>query len=324
MINDLCFEIIQRCPNNCIFCSSNSDYQKSNTIDFSIIKRTIDFFTANGGIKEISLSGGEPLLHPNIIQIILYCHHLGIYTTLYTSGIIENTNVEQSDNIYYQRILDQYNNRKFSEISLNMLQKLKQAGLDKIVFDMQAAETDEYNLLMGTKNNFANILKSILNVIKFDFKTSIHFVPNKVNINQFRELVELAEIADIDEIRLLKFVPQGRGRENRGALQLTDNELLVFIKACQEIKTKNTKLKIGIPLQQQNSHRCTAGFDKIDIRFDGQVLPCPAFKDTSKELLESKGIKSINIYKNLEDFEFLQGQTRETPLCQQINDEKYF
>lgn len=324
MIKDLCFEIIQRCPNKCIFCSSNSDYQKSNIIDFQTIKRTIDFFMANGGIKEISLSGGEPLLHPNIMQIISYCHSLGIYTTLYTSGIIEKSSADHSENKYYQRILDQYNDRKFSEIPLNILQQLKQAGLNKIVFDMQAAEVDEYNLLMGTKNNFTSLLKSMLNVGKFNFKTSIHFVPNKVNIYQFRDVVELAELAGINEVRLLKFVPQGRGRENKEILQLSDEELLLFIKDCQSIKTKNTKLKIGIPLQQQNSHKCTAGFDKIDIRFDGQILPCPAFKDTSKENLERKGFKSINIYKNLTDFKFLQGSARQTPLCEQINDERSF
>ena len=103
MIKDLCFEIIQKCPNSCVFCSSNSDYQKSNVIDFQTIKKTIDFFMANGGIKEISLSGGEPLLHPNIMQIISYCHNLGICTTLYTSGIIENTFNEQTDNKYFKK-----------------------------------------------------------------------------------------------------------------------------------------------------------------------------------------------------------------------------
>ena len=65
---------------------------------------------ANGGIQEISLSGGEPLLHPNIIDIVKYCHDLSIYTTLYTSGIVRNLNKEYSNNIYYQKILDQYNN----------------------------------------------------------------------------------------------------------------------------------------------------------------------------------------------------------------------
>ena len=325
MIKDLCFEIIQKCPNNCIFCSSSSNYQKSNIIDFATIQKTIDFFMSNGGIKEISLSGGEPLLHPNIIQIIKYCHNLNIFVTLYTSGIIKNKNIYYSDNIYFQKkILDQYNNRKFSEISLKMLQQLKLAGLDKIVFDMQAGEVDEYNLLMGTTNNFANLLKSMLNASKFNFQTSIHFVPNKINISQFKDILEIAELISIDELRILKFVPQGRGKENKFELQLDDEELQKFIKDCQEIKTKHTKLKIGIPLQQLNQHKCTAGFDKIDIRFDGQVLPCPAFKDTSEKLLREKGFKNINIYKNLEDFEFTPTVSRNSPLCEEINKERFF
>ena len=221
----------------------------------------------NGGVKEISFSGGEPLLHPNIKEIISFCHDLGIYTTLYTSGIIQNVNEESSNNALYNKILDQYNNREFSEIPSNLLLKLQNAGLNKIVFDMQASEVDEYNLLMGTKNNFANLLKSILNASKFNFKTSIHFVPNKVNINQFNDIFELAEIARISEVRILKFVPQGRGKDNQSILQLSNSELDSFIKDCMSITSTKTKLKIGIPLQNQNQHKCTAGFDKIDIRY---------------------------------------------------------
>lgn len=59
MINDLCFEIIQKCPNNCIFCSSNSNYQKENIIDYNTFTKTIDFFINHGGVKEISLSKGR-------------------------------------------------------------------------------------------------------------------------------------------------------------------------------------------------------------------------------------------------------------------------
>ena len=324
MIKDLCFEIIQKCPNNCIFCSSKSNFQKNNIIDFATIKRTIDFFVANGGIKEISLSGGEPLLHPNIFGIIEYCHNRGIFTTLYTSGIVRNTFNKSSENPFYQAILNQYNNRQFSEISVDMFLKLKQVGLDKVVFDMQASEVDEYNALMGTKNNFTNLLKSMLNASKFEVETAIHFVPNKLNVHQFKDIFELAEIAGIDEVRVLKFVPQGRGRENKDALQMTNDQLVKFIEQCELIKSKTTELKIGIPLQQQNTHKCTAGFDKIDIRYDGQILPCPAFKDNDIQALQKKGFKDINIYRNLEDFKFIENVSRVTPLCEQINEERYF
>lgn len=311
MIKDLCFEIIQRCPNNCLFCSSMSDCHKDNTIDFDTIKRTIDFFVFHGGIKEISLSGGEPLLHPNILDIVEYCHNKGIYTTLYISGLIENLkeNIQQESDI--------------CEIPCEMFMKLKQLGLDKVVFDVQAVDEDVYDVLMGSENNLSKVIKSMTNASKLEIETAIHFVPNKLNVNQFRKVFELAESVGINEVRVLKFVPQGRGRDNKDILLLSDKELNEFLKSCSTIKEETTKLKIGIPLQQHNAHKCTAGFDKIDIRYDGQILPCPAFKDIDLNLLKKNGFKDINIYRNLEDFEFITDASRKIPLCEKINKEHF-
>lgn len=67
MVKDLCFEIIERCLNNCQFCSSNSNCQKKCIIDFNIYKRVIDYFMRTGGIEELSLSGGEPFLHSELL-----------------------------------------------------------------------------------------------------------------------------------------------------------------------------------------------------------------------------------------------------------------
>ena len=320
MINDLCFEIIQKCPNNCIFCSSNSNYDRKDIVDFEIFKNTVNFFCNHGGIKEISLSGGEPLLHPQIIEIIEFCKQNNIFVTLYTSGIMLNSlDIKDMtfDNDYIKKIIQDRANEKFSCIPLKVCEKLKEAGLDKIVFDMQAAEVDEYNYLMGTKNNFINLLDSMRYASKVGLDTSIHFVPNKINVNQFEDIYEIAQLADIKEVRLLKFVPQGRGKDNKRDLQLSEEELKVFIEKCNSIKQGRTILKIGIPLQIENNHLCTAGFDKLVVRYDGVLLPCPAFKDIDATLLEKKGFKKISIYNNLDDFRFING-VRKTPLCQQI------
>ena len=267
---------------------------------------------AHGGIKEISLSGGEPLLHPNILEIVKYCHDQGIYTTLYTSGIVENTAEPKSND-----------DREFSAIAVaRLFTKLKQAGLDKVVFDLQAATERVYNTLMGTQSNFYDLLQLVFDAARLDWETAVHFVPNQFNTAQFKMVYQLAEAAGINEVRVLKFVPQGRGRENQAVLQLANRKLSKFIKQCSNIEAKKTKLKIGIPLRQQNAHQCTAGFDKIDIRYDGQILPCPAFKDTDIKLLQAKGFKAINIYENLEDFDFTVGGSRKTPLCEQIMQEQ--
>lgn len=87
MVKDLCFEILDKCPNKCMFCSSNSCIDKNTFISFDAFKRTIDYFIVNGGIEELSLSGGEPLMHPDLLEMINYASNYGINVTLFTSGI---------------------------------------------------------------------------------------------------------------------------------------------------------------------------------------------------------------------------------------------
>ena len=52
MVKDLCFEIIEKCPNNCMFCSSNSNCNKTQIIIFEDFKRVIDYFIETGGIED--------------------------------------------------------------------------------------------------------------------------------------------------------------------------------------------------------------------------------------------------------------------------------
>ena len=60
MLKDLCFEVIHTCPNNCKFCSSNSSIGATKIISLDDFKKTVNHFMKNGGIEEISISGGEP------------------------------------------------------------------------------------------------------------------------------------------------------------------------------------------------------------------------------------------------------------------------
>ncbi|MCI8330840.1 MAG: hypothetical protein HFE04_01925 [Bacilli bacterium] len=52
MIKDLCFEIIEKCPNNCLFCSSCSNLDKQRKIDLTTFKKTIDYLMNSGGSKK--------------------------------------------------------------------------------------------------------------------------------------------------------------------------------------------------------------------------------------------------------------------------------
>jgi MoaA/NifB/PqqE/SkfB family radical SAM enzyme len=77
------------------------------------------------------------------------------------------------------------------------------------------------------------------------------------------------------------------------------------------------KIRIGIPLNGKISHLCTAGTEKLDIRYDGIILPCPAFKEISIETMEKYGIRLYSIYEDLEKV-VVPGGKRKQPLCKQI------
>ena len=87
MLKDLCFEVLQACPNECQFCSSNSSQNQKTIITFEQFKKTVIHFLNNGGIEEISISGGEPFLHPNLFEMVEFCKSKGIRTVIFTSGV---------------------------------------------------------------------------------------------------------------------------------------------------------------------------------------------------------------------------------------------
>lgn len=346
MVKDLCFEIIEKCPNNCKFCSSNSCITKKRIIKFEDFKRVIDYFMRTGGIEELSLSGGEPFLHLDLFKMVEYAKERKIRTVIFTSGVKYRNNLSNFEINYYeekkrqdvleikqhepwnQRLIEKieryYDNflhpSTFSEITKDELRKLKKLGLDKIVFDYQGyeAETDAY--LMGRRESSrVALLDSLFNASMIGLEVDVHFVPMKPNYLEIIDILEMLEIVGVKNISLLNFVPQGRGMKNREKLELNEEEKKEFLDLLHEKeKVYSGNIRIGIPLQGERTHKCNAGLEKLDIKYDGTILPCPAFKELSREEYEKYGIKLYNIYENLEEVKVPGHGTRVEPLCAKV------
>ena len=344
MLKDLCFEVIQACPNNCKFCSSNSSQDKQAIITLEKFKKTVMYFINQGGIEELSISGGEPFLHPDLFEMVKFCKSKGIRTVVFTSGIkkasamptemieyiknkckqdlqeIEeyepwNERLKRNVKAYYARWLEP---KAFEGITKQEWEKLKELGLDKIVFDWQAFEEITDNELMGRKGLITCLMDSIIRASRTGLNVDVHFIPMKPNYKQLPDIMECLEMVGVKNISILNFVPQGRGRENKEILMLDDEELHEFSTILNKAKQQFTgNVRIGIPLNGRISHLCTAGTEKLDIKYDGTILPCPAFKEISAETMEKYGIKLHSIYQDLERVVLLGGK-REKPLCKQI------
>ena len=278
MLSEISIEILQRCPNRCIYCSSHSNPQATHIIPFEIIKNIIDD-AKSLGCKTVCLSGGEPFLHPQILDIISYIAKQQLTCYVYTSGIYMKDEVYSSlPNEYIEAI---------------------RGMVDKVIFNVEADTSALYDQIMGTDvGGFDMMKKSINDCVSSGLVVETHVVPMQVNFKHLKSIFEMCYQLGVSKVSILRLVLQGRALENLSLVKLTgedSREVTKLIKALKE--AYKGKVRIGLPYSDSNCRiYCKAASDKINIRYDGNVYPCEVFKD---DLLNAKlGCEPDNVWKD--------------------------
>ena len=278
MLCEISIEILQRCPNRCIYCSSHSNPQATHLIPFEIIKNIIDD-AKSLGCKTVCLSGGEPFLHPQILDIISYIAKQQLTCYVYTSGIYMKDEVYSSlPNEYIEAI---------------------RGMVDKVIFNVEADSSALYDQIMGTDvGGFDMMKKSINDCVSSGLVVETHVVPMQVNFKHLGSVFGRCYRGGVSKVSILRLVLQGRALENLSLVKLSgkDNrEVTKLIKALNE--SYKGKVRIGLPYSDSNCRiYCKAASDKINVRYDGNIYPCEVFKD---DLLNAKlGYEPDNVWKD--------------------------
>src|SRR3569623_3184587 len=76
---------IRRCNLSCAYCNEYDDYSKP--VPIETMKQRIDHLHRLG-TTIVTISGGEPLLHPELDDLIRYIRKQGIITGMITNGYL--------------------------------------------------------------------------------------------------------------------------------------------------------------------------------------------------------------------------------------------
>jgi MoaA/NifB/PqqE/SkfB family radical SAM enzyme len=243
---------------HCIHCSSNSSAKDTTILSFEQIKDLIKQLKSLSYIDKdchISISGGEPFLHPDIFKILNLLQSENIKFSIYTCGNINGNPISE------QQIKQVIDNKMF----------------DKIIFSCHGVGND-YNYISQTKNGWDIFQQSIKNVEKYT-NIELHFVPLVVNLIGFSEVINFALSHNVNRISILKAVAQGRCTED---LLPTNTDLIQFINS---IDKKKINIRLGNPLRYMLglNNCCTAGREKFVVTSDGYIVPCEVCKQYRTE-----------------------------------------
>lgn len=246
-LEELCLEVTNECLLNCAHCSSNSD-PKGGHLDKRVALKVIDDFADMGG-KEIEISGGEPLLHPDIFEILEYCKEKSFKTTLYTAGVANLSGSDIAGRLHVDRVV----------VSLN--------GTRKITQDITGR--DSYNKTRGFVDQ----------LVRAGMEPEVHFVPMKQNYKDFDSLLGECTEMGVKKVKIIRLMPQGRALDNWERIHIPEIEFQKFIGYVRGIYS-DVEIGIGTPasLLYCPDGECKAGTSTCLISSDGYVHPCPALK----------------------------------------------
>lgn len=181
------WNLIRRCNLTCKHC-----YTTSTDIDFPNELSTPELYTVMDDLKAFKvpvliLSGGEPLLHPDIFNISRRAKDMGFYVALSTNGTkISADNIDEIASINYQYI----------GVSLDGIK-------------------DTHDRFRRMQGSFDQALHGIHLCLEKGIKVGLRFTLTQDNAQDFPALLQLMDDHNIDKFYLSHLNYGGRGNKNR-------------------------------------------------------------------------------------------------------------
>ncbi|HSQ97342.1 MAG TPA: radical SAM protein [Rickettsiales bacterium] len=276
-------EITGRCNMKCQHCRAWEEAKVD--LPFKDIMNVMDFFVSeNGGFKEqrVTVSGGEPFLNKDLIKILKEIDKRGI------KNIIITTNASL-----------------VTEEKIKELESLKLPNLS-IQVSLDSPIASEHDAFRGYKGAFENAVKVLKRCGESsNLVSSMRVSVKPENIEQIKDMVELALKLNCDRIGIGSIIPVGRACSN----QLTMNSIQKkkFIETITYFRKKYPQLdvttedplkfaledfdtwKTGINQNEMQEEYivggCTAGVSGFNVSSDGNITPCAVFSQNITNII---------------------------------------
>jgi pyrroloquinoline quinone biosynthesis protein E len=247
-------EITHRCPLHCVYCSNPLELAAVSS-ELST-KEWVDVFQQAGklGMLHAHFTGGEPLVRPDLTELIAGARAAGLYTNLITSGI---------------------------GLAEPRLKALVEAGLDHIQISFQDSREDAANWIAGAKAHAHKIeLSRIIRHYKIAF--TVNLVVHRQNIDHLEEMIAFIEQLAPERMEIAHTQYYGWALKNRAALLPTRAQLaraVEAVAAAEERLAGRIRIDSVVPdYYARFPKACMGGWGRrlMLINPAGKVLPCHA------------------------------------------------
>jgi pyrroloquinoline quinone biosynthesis protein E len=247
-------EITHRCPLHCVYCSNPLAMQPRGVempaADWTRVFRE----AAELGVLHVHLTGGEPVLRPDLEELVRSGRAANLYVNLITSGI---------------------------GLTEQKLDALIGAGLDHLQLSFQDADEAPANEYAGARAHARKVaLAEIVRARRIGF--TLNAVVHRQNLDRLDAIVAMAERLGVDRLEIANVQYYGWAIENREKLMPTRRQVeacVAGVHAHQERLKGRMRIDFVPPdYYARYPKACMGGWGRSLILVDpaGFVLPCHA------------------------------------------------
>lgn len=268
------WEVTSACNLKCIHCHA-STFNRENELSTVEGKKLIDELARIKEFKMLVFTGGEPLVRPDLFELLHHARKAGFINVLATNGTL---------------------------IDFKVACALKKAGVHTAAVSIDSCREQVHNEIRKNELAFRRATEGIEALKKAGLKLQVNLTVMEHNLSHLEEIIECAERMEAGILLVYQLVPVGRGNSIKFfALDKSQNEFLL-----QKIARLQKKMSLIIepvagpqywPYLIEKRHQfasgwkkylarklffgCSAGRGFVYIKPDGNIWACPFLEESA-------------------------------------------
>lgn len=231
-------------------------------------------------IFQVTLTGGEPLLVPELLDLIIFLSKNKIRPRITTNGFLIN-----------QMAIDIFRDYNV-----------------KVQVSLDSSDEIEHNYIRNNDSAYSKAIEALNLLVKNKCDVSIGFCANRLNYYRIEDVIRLALKLGVNSLLVGEMVPNN---ENNSSLYFTKEEYSMFITEVSKLKKRyerELQLSIdtewGFLLNSDLEHAPCSALDRdMTILANGDVVPCPFIRHKNY-VIGNINRESINKIWNSEKAEY--------------------
>lgn len=286
-------EITPRCNERCLHCYIPiNDKIKRNEISLSMAKDIIDQLYNMGGLS-IILSGGEPFLHTDIMEIVSYCREKDLMITILSN--LTNTTSEQISTLKKERLFLIQTSLYSMDKNVHDRITMQKGSFEKTMRNIERCIANDIPLMISCPMTSIN-MESYTNVLNFSKKIGAEFTSDYILLAQYdKNCINLNVRMSTSQIR-------------RHLYQVVTNSSY-YINLIKSSKSEIDLLSKKYAIRK----KCNVLRNDICISSEGNVFACPSWQDYRLGSLWDSNLSYIwhqspkaNVLRNVHRQDFIQ------------------